>query len=79
MLHFAQELGLAFQIADDLEDKEKTPTSILYYLSKEQASESTQARLKVASQDLKSLWGNRASHLTLIAEEVIQKTKIAIQ
>ncbi len=81
ILSFADELGLAFQIADDLEDLYEAPsgsfapdpTSILYFLSPEEARKKTIHRLGQASQRLAHAWGERARALCHIAEEVIRK------
>jgi len=77
---FAAELGLAFQVADDLEDGDQDkdlnkaahePTSILFYMSAEQAREQTIQNLQNATQKLSEAWGaQQASELTAIAEEV---------
>ncbi|MGK5084642.1 polyprenyl synthetase family protein [Bdellovibrionota bacterium FG-1] len=71
--NFAAELGLAFQVADDLEDLESDqPTSVLFYLSAAQARQETIARLSKASGDLTQKWGQaQARLLTQIADEVI--------
>jgi geranylgeranyl pyrophosphate synthase len=70
---FARELGLAFQIADDLEDAEHEgvkPTSILHYLPKAEAQSSTLRRLQSAMKGLTATWGNKADALIRTAQEV---------
>ena len=72
---FAAELGVAFQVADDLEDGETeatTPTSILYYLPKAEARDRTIRALQAAMDSLESIWGDRARSLNRIAGEVIR-------
>lgn len=77
---FAQELGLAFQVADDLEDASQDskqtaqpPTSILYYLSPDEARPKTRERLSSAKKLLAREWGQAASELERIADEVLRK------
>jgi geranylgeranyl diphosphate synthase type II len=58
---FASELGLAFQVADDLDDGEAQdeadkPTNILFYISKEEAREDTLKRLMTATSALIAAW-----------------------
>lgn len=70
---FAQELGLAFQVADDLEDaaSEATEvTNILAYLSKSEAQNMTLTRLAQASRTLTGIFGEKTKNLRLIADEV---------
>jgi len=72
---FASELGLAFQIADDLEDGAKEaskPTSVLFYVSREEASRETAQRLRSACEGLSSAWGAKAQPLLAIADEVLR-------
>ena len=72
---FARELGLAFQVADDLDDVEKDkgkPISILYYMPAGQARDMTRQRLTIACNSLKSAWGNSSQPLIDIAEQVLQ-------
>lgn len=74
LIQFADELGLAFQVADDLEDQEGSkPTSVLFYLSPEKASQRTIQRLQSASAALLEAWGQKAAGLKKIADEVILK------
>jgi geranylgeranyl diphosphate synthase type II len=74
LIQFADELGLAFQMADDLEDHEVSEaTSILFYLSAEKASQRTIQKLQHASQALLEAWGPKAAGLKKIADEVILK------
>jgi geranylgeranyl diphosphate synthase type II len=71
---FAAELGLAFQVADDLEDAEKEatkPTSVLFYLPEEKVRMRTLERLGSATEELQSAWGDEASaELAGISREV---------
>jgi geranylgeranyl diphosphate synthase type II len=86
LISFGHELGLAFQVADDLEDlpvytaekKPFPPTHILSYLSPQETSEITSKNLKNASSLLLEAWGSQARGLIQIADEVIKKTDIAI-
>ncbi len=85
ILSFADELGLGFQVADDLEDLQEEspesfkpkPTSVLFFMSPEQARQQTLERLTLASQRLSEHWGDRAESLTQIAKEVIHKLQIS--
>ncbi len=76
---FADELGLAFQIADDLEDGGETPdlphapTSVLYYLSHDAASQQAIQRITRASTELERVFGENSVGLCRIADEVIKK------
>ena len=73
---FAQELGLAFQVADDFDDsstEEADPTNILFFLSREGARSMTLQRLTSAAKSLASTWGPKAHPLTLIADEVTRR------
>ena len=83
ILSFARELGLAFQIADDLEDLTANlapraafvpdPTHILFYLSPHVARQQTLERLRGASQQLHAVWGSRSDALCQLADEVLLK------
>jgi len=85
ILSFADELGLAFQVADDLEDLQDSsieafqpePTSVLFFLKPEQARQRTLERLTAASHRLAAHWGERSQSLCQIAEEVIRKLQIS--
>jgi geranylgeranyl diphosphate synthase type II len=81
LFHFADELGLAFQIADDLEDaaEQHAPTSVLYYLSSSEAQIMTIGNLGRATEQLKMQWGERAAKLSEIATEVVRKTERAVR
>ena len=73
---FARELGFAFQVVDDLDDateEKPEPSSILHYLSPENARSSTLRRLDAATNTLNSAWGNAASGVNQIAFEVMKK------
>lgn len=72
---FAHELGLAFQVADDLEDATEVnpPTSILHFLSKEEAQKVTRKSMETVMTQLKTEWKEAANPLLYIAEEVLQK------
>jgi geranylgeranyl diphosphate synthase type II len=76
---FAAQLGLAFQVADDLEDGEKEaalPTSILFYLTADEARSQTLQGLEGALSDLQKAWGPPAtSELAAITAEVIRALK----
>lgn len=72
---FARELGLAFQVADDIDDAEEThsPTSILHFMSVEEAKKMTRHSLESAAKSLTAHWKDSAQPLVLIAEEVLRK------
>jgi geranylgeranyl diphosphate synthase type II len=70
---FARELGLAFQVADDLEDAEEDPTSILAYMTREEAAARASERLAAACEGLRAAWGEKARELLDIATEVSAK------
>lgn len=75
---FAAALGLAFQMADDLEDAVQDsgatpsdPTSILFYRDANDARADATSQLQLATEALKAAWGEQASsELALIAKEV---------
>ena len=84
----AREVGLAFQVADDLEDaaedsakapkgkKRQTdadPKSILRYLSWKEARSMSLQRLAMASQGLESAWGAPALPVIAICDELKRK------
>jgi geranylgeranyl diphosphate synthase type II len=81
---FAERLGFAFQIADDLEDAasgsanpnqaEKDPKSILAHLTPKQAQTWILENLSPAANELRRLWADRALGLVAISEEVIRKS-----
>ncbi|MGZ3687039.1 MAG: polyprenyl synthetase family protein [Bdellovibrionota bacterium] len=72
---FARELGVAFQIADDLEDADGAPqpTSILFYLPAKEARTMALQRLRVAGRSLLAIWDEAAAPLLQIADEVARK------
>ena len=86
LIAFADALGFAFQIADDLEDpvgqsvehtdEMQNATHILKYLSKKDAQELVKKSLNVASDGLIALWGEKARPLIQVADEVILKSLI---
>lgn len=87
LIHFGQELGLAFQVADDLEDAlqdnltnkaDHAPTSVLYYLPKDQASKHTLNSLQLANSELDKVWGKKSAPLRKIADEVAFKIEAAM-
>jgi geranylgeranyl diphosphate synthase type II len=75
---FAKELGSAFQVADDLDDAHQDakvgqpPTSILSYMSEEEARSTHFRQLTQACASLKSRWQARSQPLIEIAEEVLK-------
>lgn len=82
ILHrFADALGLAFQVADDLEDDGETSiapsTSILSHLSRTEAGTAARNRLGSATEQVCQQWGSHAGFLNEISDEVIQKIKKA--
>jgi geranylgeranyl diphosphate synthase, type II len=86
---FAQELGQAYQVLDDLEDFEQksvnektteiTPNHILFYLPQKEARNMTLQRLNNATLSLSSNWGVKARPLLQIAEEIQKKLEIPDQ
>ncbi len=77
LLTFSQELGLAFQVADDLEDLDSDwePSHILYHLTREKAAEQSLRGLKSATDSLKNAWGQAATPLLTVAEDVLAKLR----
>lgn len=78
---FAAELGLAFQIADDLEDstiEKVSPTSILHYMSAQEAQKTTLTSMESATTHLKKQWGSKAGALIQFSDEISKKIKNAI-
>ena len=86
LLSFADSLGLAFQMADDLEDEiadnkpalRKT-SSILFYLSSKDAAQMASQSLSSATEQISRIWKEKASPLTQIAEEVLNKIKLSTE
>ncbi|MBI2711852.1 MAG: polyprenyl synthetase family protein [Bdellovibrio sp.] len=77
---FGKSLGNAFQVADDLEDgipTDTAKTSVLAYLSPEEAIRSSSAKLTPAMEKISALWGNQSRELILLAEEVLKKLRRA--
>jgi geranylgeranyl diphosphate synthase type II len=80
---FAQELGQAFQVLEDLEDFERkslkeetteiTPNHILFYLPQKEVRDMTLQRLNSATLSLSSNWSAKARPLLQIAEEIQKK------
>ena len=86
LFEFADALGLAFQVADDLEDLQEAPslpslqqnpTSILSHLSPEEAQGRTLEHLNRVSDNLRSIFGSKATKLTVFSDEVSLKIKSA--
>lgn len=78
IFEFGHELGQAFQIADDLEDEiVATPpqTSVLAYVSAEEAIQTTTQNLTHAMEKLSQNWGPRAEGLNTLATEVLHKLR----
>jgi len=70
---FGNELGLAFQIADDLADAEQDkgkPISILFHMTATEARNMMLQRLSAASQALASSFGTKAQPLLEISAQV---------
>jgi geranylgeranyl diphosphate synthase type II len=63
---FAKNLGAAFQIADDLDDHESSPTSILHYLSVDETRRELHALLQSARDMITSAFGSRGANLIAI-------------
>ena len=91
IVQFAGELGLAFQVADDIEDSKQdtaeeisgpgsgatvSPRNILYYLPRNDARLLTLDSLSRAKKQLLSLWDTRAIPLVSIADEVASKLAV---
>ena len=78
LVAFADTLGLAFQIIDDLDDDLKSdpaPTHILFYTSREEAYRRIVQELDQASVLLRDQWGSPALDLIAMAEKVIKRTE----
>jgi len=77
---FAKELGLSFQVVDDLDDESEgvaaDPKSILFYVDRKSAQNNTLMRLDAAIKSLSSNWGDAAVPLLQIATEVSKKLEI---
>jgi geranylgeranyl diphosphate synthase type II len=88
---FASELGIAFQVADDLDDAKQDlghptfdhfdgsmapPTSVLHYLKPAEASERSIRRLTDAGAQLEKRWGSKSESLLKISGEVLKSLKI---
>lgn len=69
---FADGLGLAFQIVDDLEDELEVypPSHILHFLSREDARKLALDQLRAGQAALSAQWGDAAEGLIAISEEV---------
>jgi geranylgeranyl diphosphate synthase type II len=80
LISFAYELGVAFQIADDLEDANPKgqPTHILFYISASEASQITLRNLNAACDQLVQIWGEKAQGLKQISNEVLKKIETAM-
>ncbi len=77
---FADELGLAFQIADDLEDDSQSseinkPTHVLFYQKRLEIYQETILRLEKVSQQLLQKWPEKGQGLKNFAQEVMNKLK----
>jgi geranylgeranyl pyrophosphate synthase len=68
----ARELGLAFQVLEDLERKpsDPTPTNIRFFLQDQEARNMTLQRLTSAALSVESLWGAKAKPLLMISNEI---------
>jgi geranylgeranyl diphosphate synthase type II len=84
---FADELGLAFQIADDLEDLQETgvlsdlqadPRSILSHMSPKQAQTQTLEGLHRVSKQLIQVFGQQAQELICFSDEIAKKITHAL-
>lgn len=78
LIVFAESLGAAFQVADDLEDAgqdktQRTPANIVHYLSPNEARERSIRSLQDSKNALESQWPQRAQVLVQIADEVLEK------
>jgi geranylgeranyl diphosphate synthase type II len=72
--YFAKTLGIAFQISDDLEDFEKVdigPENVLKYKSREDLIKFSQSELRLATDTLKSSYGEHAHDLVRISDKVL--------
>jgi geranylgeranyl pyrophosphate synthase len=68
----ARELGLAFQVLEDLERKpsDPTPSNIRFFLQDQEARNMTLQRLTSAILSVESLWGAKAKPLLMISNEI---------
>ncbi len=75
---FAKCVGMGFQVTDDLEDQEQDetyeePRSVLNFMSKNEAIQSTKLKLQTANHELINAFGDSAKPLICICEEVIKR------
>lgn len=71
---FAAALGLAFQIADDLDDAEQDkgdPRNVIYFMNKTEAVKLGISGLEEGSKKLQKIWAAKADPLLRIGSEVI--------
>lgn len=73
--NFADSLGLAFQVVDDLEDRDQDYTSVLYFQSAEEARSSAFQSLSEGVKQLELEFGDSSLELSRIADEVLEKLK----
>jgi geranylgeranyl diphosphate synthase type II len=78
---FADELGSAFQVADDLDDapfdgqgEALKPTSVLFHQPREQARAEVLQRLQSASVELAAQWGPDAAQALLALSDQVAKS-----
>lgn len=81
---FADALGLAFQMADDLEDEaqgtllgpeSRNPNNVLFYLSPQEASKQASDTLRAATYEVTQIWKEKTQPLATLADEVLEKLK----
>jgi geranylgeranyl pyrophosphate synthase len=72
---FGRELGLAFQVVHDLEQKatNATPANIRFFLQDQEARNMTLQRLSTAQLSVESAWGEKAKSLLTVANEIQSK------
>lgn len=73
LIQFAKAFGLAFQIADDLEDQENSPTSITYYLSKEESKKLAKKEIEEAFSEIRKNWPDKYNCIDLMVQEILGK------
>lgn len=77
---FAWNLGLAFQVTDDLEDAQQdsqvyssSQKNILDFLERNEAIELVQKKLVRSNQEIRQIWNDRALPLIEISQEVLKR------
>ena len=70
--NFARGFGQAFQILDDLADKESSPKAVLYYLSEPEALVAARSLVETSTSPLEARWGRLSQPLISMASGLFQ-------